>query len=77
MQLEYIRDDAGNITGVFIPISDWIALTNEKNMECEDGTIPGFHTSVVQERLELYLRNPDISLDFEKVWLELKNENKL
>lgn len=77
MQLEYIRDDEGNITGVFIPISDWIALANEKNKKDEVATVPSFHTSIVRERLELYLQNPDTALDFEKVWLEIKNENKL
>jgi putative addiction module component len=68
MNLQYISDSKGETTGVFIPIRDWEELKSKyKGIEQEDIEIPEWQKDIVRERLEDYRKNPDKTLDWEKI----------
>ena len=77
MNLQYISDNKGKTTGVFIPIQDWEELKSKygqlKQEENEMFEIPEWHKEIVLKRLEDYKQNPDNTLD----WDEVKNNFKL
>ncbi|MBK9564814.1 MAG: hypothetical protein WAT22_18935 [Saprospiraceae bacterium] len=74
MNVQYITDDTGKTTGVFIPISDWNRLKSKYVEINEETTIPEFHKDIVRNRMAEYIKNSKIGLDFDKVIAELKNE---
>ena len=60
MNLQYISDSTGKVTGVFIPISEWNELKAKyKGIDQEQIDIPGWQAKEVRERLEDYQHNPD------------------
>lgn len=64
MNIQYISDNTGKTTGVFIPISEWNKLKNQyKNIE--QVNIPDWQMKEVRKRLEDYKRNPDQAMDFD------------
>lgn len=63
MNLQYISDNKGKITGVFIPISEWNELKN-KYKDIEQFDIPEWHVEEVRNRFEDYENNPEQALDF-------------
>lgn len=69
MNLQYIHDNHGNATGVFIPIEEWQSLKKKydglQQEELKSLDIPEWHKKVLDERLEDYRKNPDNSVDFE------------
>lgn len=69
MNLQYIHDNHGNATGVFIPIEEWQSLKKKydglQQEEMKSLDIPEWHKKVLDERLEDYRKNPDNSVDFE------------
>jgi hypothetical protein len=65
MNLQYILDNTGKTTGVFIPISEWNELKN-KYKDIEQIDIPNWHTEEVRKRLDDYKRKSVPALDFEK-----------
>ena len=69
MNLQYIHDNHGNATGVFIPIEEWQLLKKKydglQQEELKSLDIPEWHKKVLDERLEDYHKNPDNSVDFE------------
>lgn len=77
MNLQFVSDNKGNKTGVFIPIQDWEELKSKygqlKQEENEMFEIPEWHKEIVLKRLEDYKQNPDNTLD----WDEVKNNFKL
>jgi hypothetical protein len=75
MNLQYISDNKGQTTGVFIPIQDWKIL-KDKLIDIEEDTlfeIPEWHKEIVLERLKKHIENPDDVLD----WEEVKDSFKL
>jgi hypothetical protein len=75
MNLHYISDCEGQITGLFIPIDEWNYLKSKyKEIEKEEITIPDWHKNLVKERLNEYTKNPASALDFETEIDELKKE---
>lgn len=78
MNLQYISDNKGNTTGVFIPIHDWEYLKNKyKEIEHEEKDmfeIPEWHKEIVLKRLEAYRKNPDNVLDWDDVQKEIEKE---
>jgi hypothetical protein len=64
MNLQYISDNKGKTTGVFIPISDWNELKN-RYRDIEQMDIPDWQIDEVRERLEDYKKNPEEALDFD------------
>ena len=69
MNLQYIHDNHGNATGVFIPIEEWQLLKKKydglQQEELKSLDIPEWHKKILDERLEDYRKNPDNSMDFE------------
>lgn len=76
MNLQYISDNKGKTTGVFIPIKDWEELKKEvkglSEKEEQLIEIPEWHKKVVRERMEKYKKNPERLLDWEDVQQKFK-----
>jgi hypothetical protein len=74
MNLQYISDNKGKKTGVFIPIHDWEYLKNKyKEIEQEEKDsfeVPEWHKEIVRQRLNEYRNDPDNVL----VWNDLQKE---
>ena len=65
MNLQYISDSSGQITGVFIPIKEWNELKNKyKGLEEENVDVPPWHRDIVRERLSDYGNDPKQAEDF-------------
>jgi guanylate kinase len=66
MNLQYISDNTGKTTGVFIPISEWNELKSKyKGIEQEQIDIPAWQMEEVRKRLEDYRNEPEQALDFD------------
>ncbi len=75
MNLQYISDNTGKTTGVFIPIQEWEDLkTRYKGLEDETMEIPGWHKDLVEKRLSEYNRNPGIVMDFDAAMEDIEKE---
>ncbi|MBK9581918.1 MAG: addiction module protein [Saprospiraceae bacterium] len=74
MNVQYITDDTGKTTGVFIPISDWNGLKSKYAEINEESIIPESHKEIIRNRMTEYNTNPEIGLDYDEVIAELKNE---
>lgn len=78
MNLQYISDNKGKTTGVFIPIHDWEYLKNKyKEIDREEKQsfeVPDWHKEIVLKRLEEYRGNPDNLLDWENVRKEIEEK---
>lgn len=66
MNLQYISDNTGKTTGVFIPISEWNKLKN-KYKDIEQMDIPDWQKEESRKRLDDYKKNPEQAQDFDKV----------
>lgn len=73
MNVQYITDDTGKTTGVFIPISDWNGLKSRLEDLNEESTISEFHKEIVRNRVKEYDIDPLLGLDFDEVMVELCN----
>jgi len=77
MNLQYISDNTGQTTGVFIPIQDWEELKKRYNQlkqeENQMFEVPEWHKDIVRKRLDDYKKNPDNVMD----WDEVKDNFKL
>ena len=66
MNLQYISDNTGKTTGVFIPISEWNELKSKyKGIEQEHTDIPDWQMEEVEKRLQDYRDEPGQALDFD------------
>lgn len=78
MNLQYISDNKGKTTGVFIPINDWEYLKNKyKEIEQEEKFIfevPEWHKEIVLHRLKEYRNNPDNVLDWDNAQKEIEEK---
>ena len=75
MSLQYISDNNGQTTGVFIPIQEWNKLRNKySELESEELTIQELHLSEIDKRLEDYKNNPSQVLDFNKAMDEIEKD---
>ncbi|MBI4645604.1 MAG: hypothetical protein HY738_03160 [Bacteroidia bacterium] len=51
--LQYITDNKGKTTGVFIPYSDWEKLVRKyKGIEEDIVKIPEWHKNIIRERIK-------------------------
>ena len=78
MNLQYISDNNGIPTGVFIPIRDW-EIIKKKYADIEkeivySGDIPQWHKEIINERLAEYKANPKNIIDFDKACDDIENE---
>jgi hypothetical protein len=66
MNLQYISDNTGKTTGVFIPISEWNELKSKyKGIDQEQMEIPVWQREEVEKRLQDYKNEPGQALDFD------------
>ena len=63
MNLQYITDNEGKTTGVFIPIAEWNVLKSQYN-NIEEPNVPEWQVKEVQKRMDKYRKNPDQTMDF-------------
>lgn len=64
MNLQYILDDNGKTTGVFIPISDWNELKN-KYKDIDQFKVSSWQVEEARKRMEDYKNKPEQALDFD------------
>lgn len=64
MNIQYISDNTGKTTGVFIPISEWNKL-KEQYKNIEQISIPDWQINEVRKRLKDFKNNPDQAIDFD------------
>lgn len=75
MNLQYISDNKGKTTGVYIPIEEWNALINKyKEIETETLIIPDWQKEIVQKRIADYKKNPDNVIDFNLALTNIEND---
>jgi hypothetical protein len=74
MNVQYITDDEGKTTGVFIPISDWNSLKSKYGEINEENIIPESHKEVVRNRLMEFYNNPRMGLNYDEEMDDLKSE---
>ncbi len=63
MNLQYISDNTGKTTGVYIPISDWNELKSKFD-GIEQLDVPSWQSDEVRERLNAFGNNPEEAMDF-------------
>lgn len=75
MKLQYISDDKGQTTGVFIPINEWNDLKSKyKDIEQEEIGVPGWQKDLVLKRLENYKQNPGSAMNFDAAMDDIEKE---
>lgn len=73
MNVQYISDNKGKTTGVFIPISEWNKLKN-KYKDIEQIDLPEWQIKEVRNRLEHYNENPDQAIDFDQAMDDIEKD---
>ncbi len=76
MTLQFIHDNKGKTTGVFIPIEEWNALKS-KYSDIEDeviSVIPDEQKDLVIQRLNDYKQNNVQALDFDMAMDDIEKE---
>ena len=71
MTLQFIHDNRGNTTGVFIPIEEWQSLkTKYTDLQKEEAEnlveLATWQKQIIDERLSDYYINPTDVADFDK-----------
>jgi hypothetical protein len=66
MSLQYITDEKGKTTGVFIPIQEWENIKSKfEELEAEP-SVPEWHKEIVRKRMEIYDTDPSHAIEFEQ-----------
>ncbi|MGV3509300.1 MAG: hypothetical protein ACO1N7_08430 [Sphingobacteriaceae bacterium] len=71
MTLQFIHDNKGNTTGVFIPIEEWQTLKSKyadlQKEEVENGLeLASWQKEIIDERISDYYKNSTDLMDFDK-----------
>jgi hypothetical protein len=75
MSVQYISDDQGNTTGVFIPIQDWNKLKSKFNgLEEEEFELPTWQKNELNDRMAEYERNPSNTTSFQDAMDDLEKD---
>lgn len=79
MALQFIHDNKGNTTGVFIPIEEWQTLkTKYAELQKEEAEtlleLANWQKQIIDERLSDYYKNPDDVTDFDKTIDEIESK---
>lgn len=77
MNLQFIADSQGKVTGVYIPINEWNALkTQYIGIEDEAAAqVPDWQRVLVEGRLQAYDTGDIKPLDFDSAMDSLEKEN--
>ncbi|MCF8427354.1 MAG: hypothetical protein K9H61_09435 [Bacteroidia bacterium] len=78
MALQFIHDNRGNTTGVFIPIEEWLTLKNKyADLQKEEAEsvleLASWQKEIIEERLSDYYKNSTSLVDFDKTIDEIEN----
>ncbi len=78
MTLQFIHDNKGNTTGVFIPIEEWQNLKSkytELQKEEAENTVElaSWQKEILDTRLSDYYQNPDDASEFDKTIDDIEN----
>ncbi len=78
MTFQFIHDNRGNTTGVFIPIEEWQSLkakyTDLQKEEAENVVdLSTFQKQIIDERLNDYYKNSDNVANFDKTIDDIEN----
>ena len=70
MTLQFIHDNKGNTTGVFIPFEEWQVLkekyTDLQTEEAQNSLeLASWQKEIIDERLNDYYKNPNDVVDFD------------
>jgi len=75
MNLQYITDNNGQTTGVFIPIQEWNNLKDKlQDIDQEGADVPKWHKEIVRKRMELYKNDPDQAMDFDTAMDDIEKD---
>lgn len=75
MSVQYISDDHGKTTGVFIPIQDWNKLKNKFiGLEEEEFELPSWQKNELNDRMAEYERNPSNTTSFQEAMDDLEKD---
>ena len=71
MSLQFIHDNEGNTTGVYIPIEDWQSLKDKysellEREVADTAELSLWQKSIIDDRLNDYYQNPTAMMDFDK-----------
>jgi lipase chaperone LimK len=77
MSLQFIQDNNGNTTGVYIPIEDWQNLKQQyvelNGIEAaQKNDLADWQKEIIDNRLADYYKNPSSNIDINDVLNELK-----
>jgi len=75
MNLQYISDNKGITTGVFIPIQEWTKLKESYNLPEDDFELSPAHKKELDYRIDQHLKNPNDLLEWEDVKKRLLARN--
>lgn len=73
MNLQYISDDIGKTTGVFIPISEWNKLKS-KYKDLEQLDTQNWQLEEVRKRLNEHEKYPTRAQDFDQAMDDIEKE---
>lgn len=78
MSLQFIHDNKGNTTGVFIPIDDWQTLKEKySDLQTEEvqnnADLANWQKEIIDERVKDYYDNPNDVFDFNQTLKDLKS----
>ena len=79
MTLQFIHDNKGNTTGVFIPIDEWQEL-KEKYNDLQDEEVQNniqlnsWQKEIIDVRLEDYYKNEKDVVDFDEAIAKIRKE---
>ena len=68
---QYTFDNTGNAVGVFLPIEDWNAISEELHLD-----LPQWQKDLIDTRLASYNNNPDDTVAWEDVLAQLDKEDE-
>lgn len=75
MSVQYISDDHGKTTGVFIPIQDWNKLKKKFiGLDEEAFELPSWQINELNDRMADYERNPSHTTSFQDAMEDLEKD---
>ncbi len=79
MTLQFIHDNEGNTTGVYIPIDEWQSLTSKyKELQKAESNnsmqLADWQKQVIDQRLSAYESNPEDVFDFDQTLDDIEGE---
>lgn len=67
MNVQYISDNKGITTGVFIPIQEWTKIKENYHLPEDDFVLSPAQKKEIDNRIDHYLKNPNDVLDWDDV----------